>query len=105
MWGGDHIRLDVTETGGALEYDCGNGTIDQPMLLDRAGRFDVTGVHVRGQGGPIRGDEVPDRRPARYTGSTDGRRMALTVTLTDENQRLGTFSLTSGVPARLVKCL
>src|SRR6266404_4607647 len=42
-WGGRHIRLSVTERGATIEYDCANGTIEEPLLLGRDGRFDVRG--------------------------------------------------------------
>ncbi len=104
-WGGDHAGLTVTNDGGTLEYDCAAGTIEQPFLVDAAGRFDLVGTHVRGHGGPIRLDEQPDRHPARYTGTTDGRTMTLTVTMTDLDQRVGTFTLTFGASPRIVRCL
>jgi hypothetical protein len=73
VWGGDHVNLVVTDAGGALEYDCAHGTIDQPLVIDSSGRFDLAGTHTREHGGPIRSDEKPDKHPARYTGgTTDG---------------------------------
>jgi hypothetical protein len=105
IWGGDHVGVTVTETGSTLEYDCAAGTIDQPFVLDAAGRFDLVGTHVRGHGGPTRIDEQPDRHPARYTGTVDGGTMTLTVTMTDLNQTVGTFSLTVGASPRIVRCL
>lgn len=104
-WGGDHVNLLVTATGGTLEYDCAHGTIDQPFLADSSGRFDLAGTHTREHGGPIRIGEKEDKRPARYTGTTDGRTMTLTVTLAGSNEPLGTFTLTRGQPGRILKCL
>lgn len=104
-WGGDHVSLLLAATGGTLEYDCAHGTIDQPFVADSSGRFDLAGTHTREHGGPIRIGEKEDRRPARYTGVTDGRTMTLTVTLTGTNERIGTFTLTRGQIGRIVKCL
>jgi hypothetical protein len=104
-WGGDHVNLLLTATGGTLEYDCAHGTIDQPFLTDSSGRFDLAGTHTREHGGPIRIGEKEDKRPARYTGTTDGRTMTLSVTLTGSNEPLGTFTLTRGQLGRIVKCL
>ena len=104
-WGGDHVSLLVAAPGGTLEYDCAHGTIDQPFLADSSGRFDLAGTHSREHGGPIRIGEKEDKRPARYTGMTDGRTMTLTVTLTGSNERIGTFNLTLGQIGRIVKCL
>lgn len=104
-WGGNHLGLVLTATGGTLEYDCAHGTIDQPFVTDSAGRFQLAGTHTREHGGPIRRDEKPDMHPARYTGGVDGDTTALTVTLTDSNEVLGIFTLTRGRMARVFKCL
>ena len=104
-WGGPSIRLDVVSQGATIEYDCAHGTIDEPLVTDRDGRFTLTGTHVREHGGPIRQDEPPDRHPARYQGQMSGDSLRLTVTLTDTQQDIGTFTLARGVAARLFKCL
>lgn len=104
-WTGVGIQLMVTAQGASIEYDCAHGTIDQPLVADRDGRFSVTGVHVREHGGPIRVDEPSDRHPARYDGRLAENSMRLTVTLIDLSQSVGTFDLTFGGSGRIVKCL
>src|SRR5258708_33649930 len=39
-WGGEHIRLIVTDNGAVIEYDCPAGTVIGPLLLDVFGHFD-----------------------------------------------------------------
>jgi hypothetical protein len=75
------------------------------MKLDDDARFDVTGVHVRERGGPVRRGDQPARHPARYTGHLDGNTMTLTVTLTDTNQEVGTFTLSYDTEPKIFKCL
>ena len=104
-WGGDHVGLTVSETGGTLEYDCASGTIDQPILAATDGNFTAIGTHTRGHGGPIRIDEIPDRHPARYDGWTDGETMRLSVTLTDTGDKLGSFTLVRGQSPHVFRCL
>jgi hypothetical protein len=101
-WGATGVILEVTAKGGTIEYDCGRGTLDQPLTLDRAGKFSVTGRHFR-EGGPTRSDDTG--QPARYDGIVSGGEMALTVTLTDAKTTLGTFSLEYGRSPILRKCL
>jgi hypothetical protein len=103
-WGGDHIGITITATGGTIEYDCAMGRIDQPIRLQN-GRFDVRGVHWPGQGGPIGVDTLPTPRPARYQGSVSGDRMTVTVTLTDKNEVLGTYAAWKGRSPNVIKCL
>jgi len=103
-WGGQHVRLEVTEDGARLEFDCAHGTIEQRIELDSNGRFEVQGTHTRERGGPARSGETPDRHPARYTGRVEGKVMTLVVTLTDTKETVGTFSLTFGERPELHRC-
>ena len=105
VWGGLHIQMEVTEDGARLEYDCAHGTIEQPLVLDGAGRFEWTGTHIRERGGPVRREDKPDSHPARYTGQVEGQTMKLTVTLTDTGDTLDTYTLTQGDSGRIMKCL
>lgn len=105
VWGGEHIRLQVTDNGASLEYDCAHGTIDQPLKLDAEGRFEVKGTHTRERGGPVRRDERPDNQPARYTGRVEGQTMTLKVLLIDSPSATAeTYTLTQGAAGRLMKC-
>jgi hypothetical protein len=105
-WGGRGIRLVVASTGGQLEYDCALGTIADPIALDEQGKFTATGTHTFERGGPVSpGDPPPTAWPAAYAGCVDGGRMQLTVTRTDNGQKVGTFDLEEGKPAQLEKCL
>jgi hypothetical protein len=104
VWGGDHIQMQVTESGAKIEYDCANGTIEGPLVLDAEGRFEVTGRHVSERGGPVRQGDTYDGRPARFTGSVNGKKMTLTVTLTDKQKTLATYTLTEGDNGRIWKC-
>ncbi len=115
-WGGPHLIFTVTESGATLEFECAHGAIDQIVLLDTNGRFDVRGTHETETGGPTRDISVSNEdssgvskeaiatgHPARYTGQIKGPIMTLTVT--DRANSLGTFTLTSGAMPRLKKCL
>jgi len=104
-WGGRHIGMEVTEGGASVEYDCGQGAIHQPLLLDNEGRFDVEGDYLQERPGPQREGEERDRPKARYAGRITDRTMTLTVTLVDRKETVGTFSLTYGRAPVLRKCL
>jgi hypothetical protein len=105
LWGGAHIRMNVGANSATIEYDCAQGTIAGPLLLDSKGRFTLHGTHLRAHGGPIRSDETANQRPAVYTGSIKGERMTLTVRITGTNETVGTFSLTHGNEGRVFKCM
>lgn len=105
VWGGPHIIMEVSESGATITYDCAHGTIDQKLLSDREGRFELHGTHVREAQGPVRSDHQPDNHPARYAGRVEGKTMTLTVTLTDTKESAGTFSLTYGEQPELTRCM
>ncbi len=104
-WGGEHIGMVVSDSSAILEYDCAHGTIDEPIIPDAEGKFEVSGVHVFEHGGPIRIDEIPDEHPALYKGHIVGNEMTLILVLTDTDTEIDTFSLTRGVEPLIYKCL
>ena len=105
QWGGDHVSLTLTDAGGGAEFDCAHGAIAGALTADAAHAFRVSGTFVREHGGPIAIGETPDVHPAVYSGSATDGTMQLTVTLTDSNAVVGTFTLVRSAPGRVVKCL
>ncbi|HEX8649626.1 MAG TPA: hypothetical protein VF708_02215 [Pyrinomonadaceae bacterium] len=103
IWGGNHISMEVTQSGAAIEYDCAHGSIDQPIKPDGSGHFKAQGSHTRERPGPVREGEM-DGVPATYTGHVNGTTMSLTITITATRQTIGTFTLTHGRRARIFKC-
>lgn len=83
LWGGSHVRMDVTSAGARLEYDCAEGVIEQPLRPDAEGRFTATGIHTPSHGGPIREGEILPPFRARYDGHVEGEQMSLLVTFTE----------------------
>ena len=103
LWGGQHINLEIGDAGAEIDYDCAHGRITEKIVPDRNGKFTVKGVHVRERPGPVRlGQE--NEQAASYQASIDGDTMTLTVTLTQNNEEVGTFTLTKGKIGRVVKC-
>lgn len=105
VWGGDHVTLTIAGGGSHLEFDCAHGNIPGQLILDGHGRFAAPGLFVRERGGPIRESDPEDAHPATYAGTAAARRMQLTVRLAQTDELIGTFTLTEGVPGRVVKCL
>lgn len=105
IWGGAHIRLEVTGNGASVEFDCAHGSITQKLAVDASGAFTASGTYTLERGGPVRADETPASHPARYSGRVEGQRMTLRIRLTDSDTDIGSFTLTHGREARLTKCL
>jgi hypothetical protein len=103
VWGGEHLRMDVSDGGASLEFDCASGVIDRPVVLNGDGRFDVKGSYMPEHGGPVRRDEELKGRPARYVGRVKGETLTLTV-VADPEETVGEFTLTRGSEGRVMKC-
>lgn len=104
MWGGDHIRLEVSANSATIEYDCAQGAIAGPFTIDSRGNFCLKGTLTPEHGGPVRRDEEPNSKPAVYTGWTDGKKMTLRVVLDGSGDEIGTFHLIQGEQGRVWKC-
>jgi hypothetical protein len=105
VWGGPHIIMEVTADSAVITYDCAVGTIDEPIKIDKDGRFAVRGTLTRQRGGSIRSDETPDRSPAHYAGRVDGKSMTLVVTLPNTKETVDTFYLKYGEQPELTRCM
>jgi hypothetical protein len=103
VWGGLHINIDVGSDSAKVEWDCANGAIEGPLVVDDDGKFELRGTFTPERGGPVRADETPERQPATYTGTIKGNTMTLTLKVSgvDETE---TFTLERGKAGRLVKC-
>jgi hypothetical protein len=104
VWGGQHIRMEVTNGGAQIQYDCANSSIDQPITLDSQGRFAVKGKFSKEHGGPIREDEAPNVSPVRYAGQVSDDTLTLTVTHDETGESFGTYTLARGSAGRVMKC-
>ena len=104
VWGGRHIRFEVTEDGARVEYDCAHGTVEGKIVVDGGGRFNVYGMHYEEHGGPVRPGEGARGFRVRLSGRVGGSLMKLTVTRPGTREVIGTFSLARDREALIVKC-
>jgi hypothetical protein len=103
-WGGPHIGLTLTESGGTLQYDCAAGSLTGPLVPRAGGSFDVPGTHTPGHGGPeIEGVVMPTYRTG-FTGTVRGDRMTLTGRV-ENGVTLGPFILQRGAEPGIFRCL
>jgi hypothetical protein len=106
LWGGDGIQMVVTATGASVDYGCDAGTVDEPLFLDLNERFSLRGTYSFGRGGPREAGVSPSTpHPARYEGTSDGRRLTLTVYLSDLARGAGEYRLEFGRQGSLDRCL
>jgi hypothetical protein len=102
LWAGEHIVVDVSQTGANVDFDCAHGQITESITLDRRGDFDVVGTFTPEHGGPVGRDENVPPVGVRYSGHVDRDTMSLAVRRDKES--LGAFVLTRGSRPNLRKC-
>jgi hypothetical protein len=105
VWGGDHIRAEVTDKGAEIEFDCAHGSIEEAIVPDAKGGFDVSGKFAPQHGGPVRNDEDSKGISVRYVGRVQASELTLTIINTDTKATIGEFTLTHGNEGRIRKCL
>jgi len=103
-WGGQHIGIEITDTGATIEFDCAHGSIEQRIEADSDGVLDLPGIYVKESPGPVREGAREDAHAARYAGRVEGKAMTITIKLTDTGETVGTFKLTQGALPRVAKC-
>ena len=103
QWGGPHIAMTVAAASTEIEFDCGRATAPGTLDTDSEGRFATSGTFLQERPGPTTPDG-PAQRPMRLPGTVKGNDMQMSIVLTDSNEDLGSFTLTFGTAARLVKC-
>jgi len=103
-WNGAHASLELTATGGHLEFDCAHGDLGQAITLDPGGRFDVPGSYAEEHGGPVRADAPAGGLQVRYRGRVSHDHLDFTIFRVPSQQRLGSYSLERNGEFRLVKC-
>lgn len=103
VWGGRDLEMRVTSSGAVLEFDCAQGAIPEPLILDEGGRFEAPGTFQR-QGGPIRKDRSSNGTAVVYRGSVHGDSMHLEFTLGSTTEPPQAFTLTRAQSGKLRKC-
>jgi hypothetical protein len=96
VWGGDHIRVEVSDFQVRVTGRCFEGFTEETVQLDATGRFDLAGqlfTFIGPAGLP---------HPARYSGSIAGNVMTLVITPTDSKSSLGPFVLVFGDDVHVV---
>ena len=103
-WGGEHIRLQVTDKGAELEFDCASGTIIKPLATNAQGNFSLKGTFTREHPGPVMRDNPNTAATATYSGTIQGDAMHVSITSAAQNDGMGEYVLVRGQQGRVMKC-
>ncbi len=104
LWGGRGISLRISASGAEIEFDCGHGSIAQPLKPNASGAFSAAGTYTPEIGGPVQRNNPPRELPATYKGTISGDTMHLEVLLADKSRQPPPFTLTRGSAGKVVKC-
>jgi len=100
-WGGDNAAVIADDTSAHVHIGCTSGDAHEPIIpVD--GKFSVKGDYD-----PVVSPIVRDPRwvhPATFSGTVSGRRMLLTVTLTDTAVTLGPVSVVYDQEPKMNPC-
>lgn len=105
VWGGEHIRMEVNDSGAQIEFDCARGSISQPLLVDDKGRFKVQGIYIHQSPAPVAADGAlpASGTNATYVGTLSGSNLRLEVFIEGQDTPR-TFDLVEGDQGHLAKC-
>lgn len=105
VWGGEQIRMDVSDSGAEIEFGCARGAISQRLELDEKGSFKVRGVYIAQTPAPAATDDgsTGAGSNATYVGTLSGSSLRLEVYIDGQNVPR-TFNLVQGDQGQLAKC-
>lgn len=101
VWGGEHIRMEVSRGGAEIEFDCARGQIPKPLVLDRNHSFQQKGIYKAETPAPAKAGGP--RWNATYSGRLTGTSLHLEVSISGV-QGVRAFDLDYGQEGSLSKC-
>ncbi|WP_291993982.1 hypothetical protein [Candidatus Accumulibacter sp. ACC003] len=102
-WGGDRLNLILDVQGGKLDYDCGSGSINEPLRIDSQGQFTARGAHTAHHAGPEMAAGTATTRAATYDGRVFGTVLELRVRIDDE-AIVRSYRLEKNQKVKLIRC-
>ena len=103
IWGGDHVRMEVTRSGAELEFDCATGTIAE-AIPETEGTFSLKGTFTPERGGPTHDGNTSRTVDANYSGTIKNDTMTLRVVMGGKDREAAKYVLVKGHEGRLMKC-
>lgn len=95
FWGSDQGRLTATQVSTQFTGACGSGNTNEPIMLDKHGRFDLLGNYTAI--GTASG-------AARFMGQISSKKLTLRVRMADSSFALGPIDLALGQQPALASC-
>ena len=95
QWGSEQGRFTATQATTVFNGACGSGSTSEPIMLDKKGRFDLTGLY--GAAGTAQSE-------ARFRGSVGSKTLTLRVQRADSSEAVASIVLNLGQQPTLASC-
>ena len=95
QWGSAEGRLNATQVSTQFQGACGSGSTNEPIMLDKKGRFDLTGLYTAN--GSAQG-------AALFRGSVGSRTLTLRVLRGDSSEIVPPIVMNLGQQPALATC-
>jgi hypothetical protein len=95
QWGSEQGRFTATQVSTAFNGACGSGSTLEPIMLDKKGRFDLTGLY--GAAGTAQSE-------VRFRGSVGSKTLTLRVQRADSSEAVPPIVLNLGQQPTLASC-
>jgi hypothetical protein len=94
-WGSAEGRFNATQVSTQFTGACGAGSTNEPIMLDKKGRFSLTGFYAGNGGGSS---------AARFKGTVGSKVLTLRVMLSDSSEAVAPIVLNLGQQPALASC-
>ena len=95
QWGSSQGRLNATQVSTQFQGACGSGSTNEPIMLDKKGRFDLTGLY--GANGSAQGTVF-------FRGSVGSKTLTLRVLRADSTEMVPPIVMNLGQQPALATC-
>jgi hypothetical protein len=95
QWGSEQGRFTATQASTAFNGACGSGSTIEPIMLDKKGRFDLTGLY---------GAAGTAQSTARFRGTVGSKTLTLRVMRSDSTEAVAPIVLNLGQQPALATC-
>jgi hypothetical protein len=95
QWGSAQGRFTATQVTTVFNGACGSGSTNEPLMLDKKGRFELTGLY---------GASGTAQVGARFRGAVSSKTLTLRVLKSDSTEAVPTIVLNLGQQPALATC-
>jgi len=95
QWGSAQGRFTATQVTTVFNGACGSGSTNEPLMLDKKGRFELTGLY---------GAAGTAQVAARFRGAVGSKTLTLRVVKSDSTEAVPTIVLDLGQQPALATC-